>query len=91
MPGKTKEKVFYKWMVYVRGVNHEDLSPFIEKVVFVLHDSFNNNVRAVNNHPFVLEEIGWGQFEILIRIHFKGEYSSQVVQFSHMLKVNFKL
>ena len=74
-------------MVYVRGLDHEDLTPFIEKVVFVLHDSFPNNVRSVEKHPFVLEEMGWGEFEILIKIHFKQEYSKFSVNLSHMLKV----
>jgi len=42
---------------------------------------------AVKEFPFQLEEIGWGQFEILIRIHFKAEYSVYPVEIAHMLKV----
>ena len=33
-----------------------------------------------------MEETGWGQFEILIRIHFKNEYSAYPVEIGHMLK-----
>lgn len=85
---KNKENYYYNWMVYIRGEQNEDLSAFIDKVVFILHDSFSNNVRTIDKHPFVLEESGWGQFEILVKIHFKGEYSNMTVGFPHLLKVS---
>jgi hypothetical protein len=44
--GKKGESYTHKWICYVRGVNNEDLSYLIEKVVFNLHSSFTNPVRC---------------------------------------------
>jgi len=43
---KADEKASHKWVCYVRGVNNEDLSYFIKKVVFTLHPSFKIPVRS---------------------------------------------
>jgi transcription initiation factor IIF auxiliary subunit len=44
--GKKGDSYTHKWICYVRGVNNEDLSYLIEKVVFTLHSSFTNPVRC---------------------------------------------
>lgn len=44
---KPESNHTHKWKVYVRGVN-EDLSFFIKKVVFKLHDSFSEPTRSNN-------------------------------------------
>lgn len=44
--GKKGDSYTHKWICYVRGVNNEDLSYLIEKVVFTLHSSFTNPVRG---------------------------------------------
>ena len=49
---------WYRWTVYVRGVENEDLSYFIKKVVFYIHDSFASPVRVIEKSPFELTEIG---------------------------------
>jgi YEATS domain-containing protein 4 len=36
----------HKWTVYLRGLENEDLSYFIEKVSFTLHHSFAEPVRG---------------------------------------------
>lgn len=36
----------HKWICYVRGVNNEDLSYLISKVEFVLHSTFEDNVKS---------------------------------------------
>lgn len=58
----------HKWCVYVRGVNNEDISNFIKEVEFTLHNSFQNNIRRVTKWPFELQESGWGEFDIRVRI-----------------------
>lgn len=45
--GKKGESYTHKWICYVRGVNNEDLSYLIEKVVFTLHSSFTNPIRCI--------------------------------------------
>ena len=43
---KLEESATHRWILYIRGPNDEDLSCFIEKVVFVLHPSFNPPIRG---------------------------------------------
>jgi len=61
---KADTTASHKWICYVRGLDNQDLGAIISKVVFVLHPSFTNNVREVNQHPFEIHEVGWGEFEI---------------------------
>ena len=58
--------------VPVRGPNDEDLSTFVEDVVFTLHPSFQNPIKTVSSPPFEVTEVGWGEFEAGIRIVFKS-------------------
>lgn len=44
--GKKGDSYTHKWICYLRGVNNEDLSYLIKKVVFILHLSFQNPVRG---------------------------------------------
>ncbi|KAL4483829.1 hypothetical protein ABPG72_006204 [Tetrahymena utriculariae] len=81
---KQTEKNTHRWCVYVRGPNNEDLSTFIEKVVFVLHETFTDHQRAITKPPFEVVEKGWGEFDILIQIHFKTHYPQ--LELVHKLK-----
>ena len=38
---------WYRWTVYVRGPQNEDLSYFIEKVVFILHETYADPIRGL--------------------------------------------
>ena len=68
-----KEKVSHKWCAYVRGVQNEDISNFIKEVHFKLHDSFKNPERIITSWPFELYEVGWGEFDIRIKIYLIDE------------------
>ena len=43
---KAEETKTHRWSIYLRGVNNEDLSYIISKVVISLHVSFANPVRG---------------------------------------------
>lgn len=58
----------HKWTVYVRGIQNEDLSPYIRRVTFNLHQSFEKPKRVIEKPPFAVTETGWGEFEIQIQI-----------------------
>jgi YEATS domain-containing protein 4 len=45
---KAEEFNTHRWTLFVRGPNDEDISTFVEKVVFTLHPSFQNPVRGEN-------------------------------------------
>lgn len=47
----------HRWTVYVRGFNGEDISPYVRKVAFRLHESFlqptrGTRQRASRIHPY---------------------------------------
>lgn len=37
----------HKWTVFVRGFNNEDISTYVRKVVFKLHESFLQPTRGI--------------------------------------------
>ena len=82
---KSKEDNTHKWCVYVRGVNNENISNFIKSVQFTLHSTLPNNVRVVNKWPFELYEMGWGEFDIKIKIELIDE-SVKPIELTHALK-----
>lgn len=45
---KAEETKTHRWSIYVRGVDNEDLSYMISKVVITLHMSFANPVRGAS-------------------------------------------
>ena len=81
-----KEKVSHKWCAYVRGVDNEDISNFIKEVHFKLHDSFKNPERVINTWPFELYEVGWGEFDIRIKIYLVDE-TLKPIDLIHSLKL----
>ena len=82
---KSKEDTTHKWCVYVRGVNNENISNFIKSVQFTLHSTFPNNVRVINKWPFELYEMGWGEFDIKIKIDLIDE-TVKPIELIHPLK-----
>ena len=76
----------YKWFCYVKGLQNEDISHWISKVVFRLHSTFPNPVREVTRSPFMVSESGWGEFEMVITIHFANE-SEKPVELVHFVQL----
>ena len=59
------------WTVFLKPVLEDvDLTPLIKKVTFKLHDTYDTPVRTVEYPPYEVTETGWGEFEIIIKIHF---------------------
>lgn len=83
---KGQQSNSYKWCVYVRGVDNENISNFIKEVQFTLHDSFENKVRIKSQWPFELYETGWGEFDIKIKIFLVDE-SIKPLEVIHPLKL----
>lgn len=83
---KADEQNSHKWACYIRGLNNEDLSTFIKKVTFVLHPSFRDPMRTLERPPFEVHETGWGEFEIVIQIHFHDSREKRL-DIYHLLKL----
>ncbi|OAL34669.1 hypothetical protein AYO20_06086 [Fonsecaea nubica] len=78
----------HKWRVFVRGINNEDISYWLRKVQFKLHDTYANSVRMIESPPFEVEETGWGEFEIAIKFYFVPESTEKPQQIWHGLKLH---
>lgn len=70
--GKKREEDghTHQWTVYVKPYHNEDMSGYVKKVHFKLHESYNNPNRIVMKPPYELTETGWGEFDIVIKIYF---------------------
>lgn len=47
------------------------LHQYVRKVVFTLHESFDDNVVEIDKPPFSIVRSGWGEFDVHISIHFQ--------------------
>ncbi|CCL98248.1 uncharacterized protein FIBRA_00242 [Fibroporia radiculosa] len=88
----------HRWVVAVRSAasapdsqivgGADDLSYFIKRVTFKLHDTYTNPTRNVDKPPFEVSETGWGEFEIQIRITFVPESGEKAILIYHHLKLH---
>jgi YEATS domain-containing protein 4 len=87
LPKKSLDnQATHKWTLFVRGPNDEDLSCFVSKIAFSLHQSFAEPVRIITNTPFEVTASGWGEFEAGIRIFFKDP-TEQPIDLLHVIKL----
>lgn len=86
--GKKREEDghTHQWTVYVKPYYNEDMSTYIKKVHFKLHESYANQNRIVVKPPYEISETGWGEFEIVIKIHFHDPNERPVTMY-HILKL----
>ncbi|KAF7287371.1 YEATS domain-containing protein 4 Gas41 [Rhynchophorus ferrugineus] len=86
--GKKREEDghTHQWTVYVKPYNNEDMSAYVKKVHFKLHESYANQNRIVVKPPYEITETGWGEFEIVIKIHFHDPNERPVTMY-HILKL----
>lgn len=70
--GKKREEDghTHQWTVYVKPYHNEDMSTYVKKVHFKLHESYADPNRIVVKPPYEVTETGWGEFEIVIKIYF---------------------
>ncbi|XP_003691941.1 YEATS domain-containing protein 4 isoform X1 [Apis florea] len=86
--GKKREEDghTHQWTVYVKPYHNEDMSTYVKKVHFKLHESYNNPNRIMTKPPYELTETGWGEFEIVIKIYFHDP-NERPVTIYHILKL----
>ncbi|KAL8906809.1 MAG: hypothetical protein Q9207_001797 [Kuettlingeria erythrocarpa] len=79
----------HQWTLYLKPCPpHPDLSYFIKKVQFKLHETYPNNLRTVEAPPFEVTETGWGEFEVQIKIYFVPEANEKPQTIWHHLKLH---
>ncbi|CAG9765799.1 unnamed protein product [Ceutorhynchus assimilis] len=86
--GKKREEDghTHQWTVYVKPYYNEDMSGYVKKVHFKLHESYANPNRIVLKPPYEITETGWGEFELVIKIYFHDP-NEKAVTLYHILKL----
>jgi YEATS domain-containing protein 4 len=77
----------HQWTVFVRGLENEDLSYILSSVSFHLHSSFAEPTRTINTPPYQITESGWGEFAIIITLHFHPSAALNDINITHQLKL----
>ncbi len=76
----------HEWTCFLRPYKSEDLSVFVKKVQFKLHESYVNPVRVLSRPPYEVSETGWGEFEIIVKIFFHDPAEKPITIY-HLLKL----
>lgn len=86
--GKKREEDghTHQWTVYVKPYDNEDMSTWVKKVHFKLHESYANANRVLTKPPYEVTETGWGEFEVVIKLHFHDPTERPVTLY-HILKL----
>lgn len=86
--GKKREEDghTHQWNVYVKPYHNEDISNYVKKVHFKLHESYANPNRILTKPPYEIMETGWGEFEVVIKLYFHDPTERPVTLY-HILKL----
>ncbi|VTZ69714.1 YEATS domain-containing protein, putative [Plasmodium chabaudi chabaudi] len=77
----------HKWTCLLRCPNSSDLSLFVTKVVFELDPSFIYPKRVYTQPPYEVNEIGWGEFYLTVKVYF-DDTSLSPISITHFVKLN---
>ncbi|XP_063830114.1 protein AF-9 [Ostrinia nubilalis] len=80
---KTPEGFTHDWEVFVRGQEGADISHFVDKVVFHLHETFPKPRRVVKEPPFSIKESGYAGFIFPIEIYLKNKDEPKKIKFTY--------
>lgn len=81
-PGNNK----HRWTFFVRAEDDTiNLAPLIERVVVFLHPTFMPSRIELTVPPYSFTRIGWGIFELRVRIVFRPALKKEPAEVSHML------
>ena len=73
----------------MRGVNGEDITYWLKKVQFKLHETYSQALRMTEApDPFEVTETGWGEFEVGIKLTFVPESGEKPASVYHQLKLH---
>ncbi|KAF9996738.1 hypothetical protein BGZ80_003352 [Entomortierella chlamydospora] len=71
-----------KWKISLMGINangEEDPLPYVDRVEYMLHETFAQPLRKVTEYPFALQEKGWGEFDMKIQIYYVDNAAAPTV------------
>lgn len=90
-PDHVPDEHTHQWTVFLKGVDDTDITYWLKRVQFKLHETIPNHVRMVDGvpgKPFVVEETGWGEFEITIKLYYVPESGEKPQTLYHHLRLH---
>ncbi|KAJ9151925.1 Histone acetyltransferase subunit [Pleurostoma richardsiae] len=90
-PAGVPDDHTHSWQVFVKGVDDTDITYWLKRVQFKLHESIPNHVRMIDGEPgkpFVVNETGWGEFEITIKLYYVSESGEKPQTLYHHLRLH---
>lgn len=81
----------HSWTVFIKGIDDVDITYWLRRVQFKLHESIPNHVRmveGVKGQPFQIHETGWGEFEITMKLYYVPESSEKPQTLYHHLRLH---
>ncbi|TDZ23598.1 Protein AF-9-like protein [Colletotrichum orbiculare MAFF 240422] len=90
-PEGVPEDHTHSWEVFVKGIDDTDITYWLRRVQFKLHESIPNHVRMIDGEPgkpFIIHETGWGEFEITIKMYYVTESGEKPQTLYHNLRLH---
>ncbi|KAG6028832.1 NuA4 histone H4 acetyltransferase complex and the SWR1 complex subunit [Claviceps citrina] len=90
-PPGTPDNHTHSWEVFVRGLEDTDITYWLRRVQFKLHESIPNYVRMVEGEPgkpFTVRETGWGEFDITIKLYYVNDSGEKPQTLYHYLRLH---
>lgn len=94
----------HSWQVFVKGVEDVDVFYWLRRVQFKLHESIPNHLRTCDAEQiqrdnegkppskrqkgFVVNETGWGEFEITIKLYYDSKSGEKPQTLYHHLRLH---
>jgi len=81
----------HSWIVFVKGIDDVDVTYWLRRVQFKLHESIPNHVRMIEGEKgkaFQIQETGWGEFEITIKLYYVPESGEKPQTLYHHLRLH---
>ncbi|KAK3942970.1 yeats family-domain-containing protein [Diplogelasinospora grovesii] len=90
-PAGVPDDHTHSWTVFVKGIDDVDIIYWLRRVQFKLHESIPNHVRMVEGEkgkPFIVQETGWGEFEITMKLYYVPESGEKPQTLYHHLRLH---
>lgn len=81
----TAEGYTHDWTVFVKGPEGCKIDNFVEKVIFMLHESFPKSKRTIREPPYQVTESGYAGFNMPIWVYFKTREEPKKIDFVYDL------
>ena len=81
----------HSWQVFVKGLEDTDVTYWLRRVQFKLHESIPNHVRMVEGEagkPFLVSETGWGEFDIAVKLYYVNDSGEKPQTMYHYLRLH---